>query len=204
MITLSNCKFELLILTILIVINQTSLSLLKYNQENKFLNKINNNNFSNINKINSLIAKYNYHNKIIKKQLDITDSPLIFNHITSNHMHHNHHDHTNQLNSLSSITQINNLTIIQNGSTLEAIDEPISLQYNFWQKILITVIYVIIVLSTLIGNMLVILAVVIVRKLHTQDNANNFLIVSLAVSDFLVGVLAMPFAIYVELSDQNK
>jgi hypothetical protein len=52
--------------------------------------------------------------------------------------------------------------------------------------------------------MLVILAVVIVRKLHTQDNANNYLIVSLAVSDFLVGVLAMPFAVYVEFSEDNK
>jgi hypothetical protein len=57
---------------------------------------------------------------------------------------------------------------------------------------------------TLVGNMLVILAVVIVRKLHTQDNANNFLIVSLAVSDFLVGVLAMPFALYAELSYNNE
>jgi hypothetical protein len=70
--------------------------------------------------------------------------------------------------------------------------------------IIVSLIYVPIILSTLIGNMLVILAVIIVRKLHTQDNANNFLIVSLAVSDFLVGVLVMPLALYVDLSDEHK
>ena len=67
-----------------------------------------------------------------------------------------------------------------------------------------SVIFMTIILMTLIGNTLVILAVVIVRKLHTQDNANNFLIVSLAVSDLLVGVFAMPFAFYIELSEDNK
>ena len=66
------------------------------------------------------------------------------------------------------------------------------------------IIYTFIILSCLIGNMLVIIAVVIVKKLHTQDNASNFLIVSLAVSDLLVGVLVMPYAFYVELSDANK
>lgn len=71
-------------------------------------------------------------------------------------------------------------------------------------KIFMSLIFIPIMLSTLIGNMLVILAVIIVRKLHTQDNANNFLIVSLAVSDFLVGVLVMPFAYYVELSKDNQ
>jgi general stress protein CsbA len=60
------------------------------------------------------------------------------------------------------------------------------------------------ILCTLIGNVTVILAVVLVRKLHTQENANNFLIVSLAVSDFLVGLLVMPYSLYVELSPDHK
>lgn len=75
---------------------------------------------------------------------------------------------------------------------------------KFVRNIVLSFICIPIIISTLIGNMLVILAVVIVRKLHTQDNANNFLIVSLALSDFLVGVLVMPFALYVEISEENK
>ena len=71
-------------------------------------------------------------------------------------------------------------------------------------NIILSFIFLTIIILTLVGNLLVILAVVIVRKLHTEDNANNFLIVNLAVSDFLVGVLVMPFAFYVELSEDNK
>ena len=68
----------------------------------------------------------------------------------------------------------------------------------------VSFIYIPIIICTIVGNTLVVLAVVIVRKLHTQDNANNFLIVSLALSDFLVGVMVMPFHVYVELSSENK
>ena len=75
---------------------------------------------------------------------------------------------------------------------------------KFLRNLILSFICIPIMVSTLIGNMLVILAVVIVRKLHQQDNANNFLIVSLALSDFLVGVLVMPFAFYVEISEENK
>ena len=75
---------------------------------------------------------------------------------------------------------------------------------NVVKYLFVSFIYIPIIICTIVGNMLVVLAVVIVRKLHTQDNANNFLIVSLAISDFLVGVLAMPLAVYVELSDENK
>ena len=71
-------------------------------------------------------------------------------------------------------------------------------------KVFISILFSLIIIATLIGNTLVILAVVIVRKLHSRDNANNFLIVNLAISDFLVGVLAMPFAFYVEMSHHHK
>ncbi len=75
---------------------------------------------------------------------------------------------------------------------------------DFLKKIFLCIVYTFIILSCLIGNMLVIIAVFIVKKLHTQDNASNFLIVSLAVSDLLVGVLVMPYAFYVDLSQGNK
>jgi 5-hydroxytryptamine receptor 7 len=45
---------------------------------------------------------------------------------------------------------------------------------------------------TILGNLVVILAVCLVRKLQT---ASNILIVSLAVSDILVGLLIMPSAL---------
>lgn len=87
-------------------------------------------------------------------------------------------------------------------------DEELNKQYysvsNIIRMVVLSVVYSTIIICTLVGNMLVILAVVIVRKLHSQDNANNYLIVSLAVSDLLVGVLAMPLAFYVDLSKGNK
>lgn len=72
------------------------------------------------------------------------------------------------------------------------------------RRLLLSIVYMLIIISCLVGNSLVIIAVIIVRKLHTKDNASNFLIVSLAVSDLLVGVLVMPYAFYVELSEENK
>jgi hypothetical protein len=75
---------------------------------------------------------------------------------------------------------------------------------NLIRMALLSVVILAIIFSTLVGNMLVILAVIIVRKLHSQDNANNYLIVSLAVSDMLVGVLAMPFSFYLEVSKGNR
>lgn len=68
-------------------------------------------------------------------------------------------------------------------------------------KIITSIIYLLIMISTIIGNLLVILSVMLVNKLHSQDNANNYLIVNLAISDLLVGILVMPFALYVELND---
>jgi len=79
-----------------------------------------------------------------------------------------------------------------------------SSQFKIVSRFFVSLIFIPITICTIVGNMLVVLAVVIVRKLHTQDNANNFLIVSLAVSDFLVGVMVMPFHVYLEFSPENK
>lgn len=86
------------------------------------------------------------------------------------------------------------------GDHTDGVDRGLNILY----AVLVSTVFLVIILVTLIGNTLVILAVVIVRKLHTQDNANNFLIVSLAVSDLLVGVFAMPFAFYMEFSEDKK
>ncbi|CAF0829490.1 unnamed protein product [Brachionus calyciflorus] len=100
-------------------------------------------------------------------------------------------------NDLTTESFFSNLT---NLTTIDDSDNP----WNLFSTILLSLILIPIILATLIGNLLVIIAVVIVRKLHAQDNANNILIVSLAVSDLLVGVLVMPFGYYVNISKDNK
>ncbi|ELU14915.1 hypothetical protein CAPTEDRAFT_138863 [Capitella teleta] len=68
--------------------------------------------------------------------------------------------------------------------------------YPIWQIVLITVACSIIIFGTIIGNILVCIAVSIVKKLRTPS---NLLIVSLAVSDLLVALLVMPFAVSQEV-----
>ena len=75
---------------------------------------------------------------------------------------------------------------------------------RFWYDLFICIFCTLMILATLIGNTLVILAVLIVKKLHTKDNANNYLIVSLAISDLLVGILVLPLALHVEIELDNK
>jgi len=111
----------------------------------------------------------------------------------------------------STISQENAFDIFHNVSSTTNLSTEFSLAENVTSSqskivsfVLVSLFFIPIIICTIVGNMLVVLAVVIVRKLHTQDNANNFLIVSLAVSDFLVGVMVMPFHVYLELSTENK
>ncbi|GFT67148.1 octopamine receptor [Nephila pilipes] len=62
---------------------------------------------------------------------------------------------------------------------------------------LITVL-TIIILITILGNTLIIAAVATTRRLRT---VTNYFVVSLAVSDLLVGLLVMPFAVVKEVTD---
>ncbi|CEF62913.1 Dopamine D2-like receptor [Strongyloides ratti] len=55
-------------------------------------------------------------------------------------------------------------------------------------------------LATVIGNVLIIVAVLRFKTLHT---AINFLILGLAVADLLVALFVMPFAVYVYMHDGN-
>ncbi len=83
-----------------------------------------------------------------------------------------------------------------NGSDRNASDVPYKPPYEVWQSVLICLACSIIIIGTVLGNALVCIAVGIVRKLRTPS---NLLIVSLAISDLLVGILVMPFAIMYEV-----
>lgn len=102
------------------------------------------------------------------------------------------------VNELISYSNENNISIFTN-QTDTNLDS-----WDMIKKISLSLVLIPIMIITMIGNLLVIVAVLIVRKLHTQDNANNILIVSLAVSDLLVGAVVMPFGYYVNISKDNK
>jgi len=69
--------------------------------------------------------------------------------------------------------------------------------YADWQVALIVIACGILVIGTVIGNVLVVTAVVVVRRLRTPS---NLLIVSLATADLLVALLDMPFAALYEVN----
>lgn len=64
-------------------------------------------------------------------------------------------------------------------------EEPLSLR---WASLLI----LLVIIPTIGGNILVIMAVSLERKLQ---NATNYFLMSLAVADLLVGLLVMPLAL---------
>ncbi|XP_015188492.1 PREDICTED: 5-hydroxytryptamine receptor 1 isoform X2 [Polistes dominula] len=69
--------------------------------------------------------------------------------------------------------------------------------YTLLQAIIITLVLVSIIIGTVIGNILVCVAVILVKKLRRPC---NFLLVSLAVSDLCVALLVMPMALLYEIS----
>ncbi|KAF7629264.1 G_PROTEIN_RECEP_F1_2 domain-containing protein [Meloidogyne graminicola] len=66
--------------------------------------------------------------------------------------------------------------------------------YGFILLVFIFVEYVLIPTATILGNFLVIVSVLRFKSLHS---AINFLILGLAVADFLVALFVMPYAVYV-------
>lgn len=69
-------------------------------------------------------------------------------------------------------------------------------KYDFSIEILLGIVFSVLILGTIIGNGLVILAVVLAKRLQTP---NNILIVNLAISDMLVAILVLPLASITQL-----
>ena len=69
---------------------------------------------------------------------------------------------------------------------------PSQQEANFWALLLLGV-----PIFTALGNMLVVVSVFSEKALQTST---NYLIVSLAVADFLVAILVMPWGMYVLVS----
>ncbi|XP_044583091.1 5-hydroxytryptamine receptor 1 [Cotesia glomerata] len=68
--------------------------------------------------------------------------------------------------------------------------------YTTYQAIALTLVLSLIVIGTIIGNILVCVAVILVKKLRRPC---NYLLVSLAVSDLCVAILVMPMALLYEI-----
>lgn len=63
-----------------------------------------------------------------------------------------------------------------------------------WAKIVLIVLFSLLIITTIIGNTLVILSVITTRRLRT---VTNLFVMSLAVADWLVGIFVMPPAVLV-------
>jgi hypothetical protein len=65
-----------------------------------------------------------------------------------------------------------------------------------WQDICLVTVFCLLIVITIIGNTLVILAVITTRRLRTVTNC---FVMSLAVADWLVGIFVMPPAVAIHL-----
>lgn len=77
----------------------------------------------------------------------------------------------------------------------------ISDNYEYqWLMILLCFFVSLLILATIIGNAMVCLAILLVRKLKQQPA--NLLLISLAMADFSVGLIVMPMALIYFLEDR--
>ncbi|XP_041985175.1 5-hydroxytryptamine receptor 1-like [Aricia agestis] len=70
------------------------------------------------------------------------------------------------------------------------------LKYSTLATVLLATVFLIVIIGTIVGNVLVCVAVCLVRKLRRPS---NYLVVSLAVSDLCVAVIVMPVAMVYDL-----
>lgn len=80
---------------------------------------------------------------------------------------------------------------VTRNTTSSSTTEAIALQVH-WATICFSVMFVILIMTTVIGNMLVILSLLTTKRLRS---ATNYFVFNLAVTDLLVGLFVMPPAV---------
>lgn len=103
---------------------------------------------------------------------------------------------SNSSDSDASVTT-SNITDVFDVSTFAGEDGPP--RYQPWQAVLISLILICVILCTIIGNGLVVLAICMVRKLRVPY---NYLLVSLAAADMSVAIFVMPLALLNEIQGE--
>lgn len=94
---------------------------------------------------------------------------------------------------ISSVNSTDRIFEVEEGrSKMEAFNQAATLA-------IVCILFGAMIAATLVGNSLVIMAVLLVRKLKIQPA--NYLLVSLAVADFCVGLVVMPIALIDLLTD---
>lgn len=83
-------------------------------------------------------------------------------------------------------------------STIVDLNDGLHINVNV-HNVLVTIILVLVIFGTIVGNILVCVAVCLVRKLRRPC---NYLLVSLAVSDLCVAVLVMPMGMVYEINSE--
>lgn len=135
------------------------------------------------------------------------DDPSQAQHQSDFQLHLHHPSHQTTTTRLISTSLPASLTTSANTTSLESPSDHFkqilylmsSLFQGFDYTLPLTLILGFIILGTFVGNILVCLSVIKVRKLR---HPSNYLLISLAISDLCVAVFVMPFGLYQSINDK--
>lgn len=146
---------------------------------------------------------YNRENTIVNLNNSVYNVFQLHQRHEEQHQHQHHHQIFEQVkqnvNRIDEFIHSNNMTddAGMNGSAGNASADQYEHLYSTlfnWQGVLLLIFFCTFIVITIIGNTLVILAVLTTRRLRTVTNC---FVMSLAVADLLVGIFVMPPAVAV-------
>lgn len=143
---------------------------------------------------------YNSENTIV----NLNNSVYNVFQLQQRHQEQPHHSHSHQIydqvkqnvNHIDDFIHSNNMTDGGMNGSADAADQYEQLYITLfnWRGVLLMAFFCVFIVITIIGNTLVILAVLTTRRLRTVTNC---FVMSLAVADLLVGIFVMPPAVAV-------